>query len=149
MTSKQEYKYIGECKGNNDNGCFMESPGYDCGCYKRVQQEEPKQLTDLEIAMKLEEIDREEYKQETLEEEAEKYSREVWGVYYDDVHPDIAITQTQGEISVKDFSRGAKGQARRMYSEEEVLEIIRQYALEEHLITSSKPDIWFKQYKKK
>ena len=35
------------------------------------------------------------------------------------------------------------------YSEEEVLEIIRQYALEEHLITSSKPDIWFKQYKKK
>jgi hypothetical protein len=64
-------------------------------------------------------------------------------------HPDIAITQTQGEISVKDFSRGAKWQARRMYSEEEVLEIIRQYALEEHLITSSKPDIWFKQYKKK
>lgn len=37
----------------------------------------------------------------------------------------------------------------RMYSEQEVLEIIRQYALEEHLITSSKPDIWFKQYKKK
>jgi HEPN domain-containing protein len=44
---------------------------------------------------------------------------------------------------------GAKWQAERMYSEEEVLEIIRQYALEEHLITSSKPDIWFKQYKKK
>jgi HEPN domain-containing protein len=38
---------------------------------------------------------------------------------------------------------------KRMYNEEEVLEIIRQYALEEHLITSSKPDIWFKQYKKK
>jgi hypothetical protein len=68
---KQEYKYIGECRGNNDNGCFMESPGHDCGCFKR------------------------------------------------------------------------------MYNEEEVLEIIRQYALEEHLITSSKPDIWFKQYKKK
>ena len=146
---KQEYKYIGECKGNNDNGCFMESLGHDCGCFERIQKEEPKQLTDLEIAMKLEEIEREDFKQETLEEEAEKYSREVWGVYYDDVHPDIAITQTQGEISVKDFSRGAKWQARRMYSEEEVLEIIRQYALEEHLITSSKPDIWFKQYKKK
>jgi HEPN domain-containing protein len=72
-----------------------------------------KQLTELEVAIKLEEIDREEYQ------------------------------------SVKDFSRGAKWQARRMYSEEEVLEIIRQYALEEHLITSSKPDIWFKQYKKK
>lgn len=37
----------------------------------------------------------------------------------------------------------------RMYSEEEVLEIIRQYALEEHLITSSKPDKWFEQFKKK
>jgi len=36
----------------------------------------------------------------------------------------------------------------RSYSEEEVLEIIRQYALEEHLITSSKPDVWFKQFKK-
>lgn len=36
----------------------------------------------------------------------------------------------------------------KMYSEEEVLEIIRQYALEEHLITSSKPDIWFKQFQK-
>lgn len=35
------------------------------------------------------------------------------------------------------------------YSEEDVLEIIRQYALEEHLITSSKPDIWFEQFKKK
>jgi hypothetical protein len=68
----------------------------------------PKQLTDLEIAIKLEEVEREEFQQETLEEEAEKYSREVWGVYYDDVHPDIAITQTQGEISVKDFCRGAK-----------------------------------------
>jgi hypothetical protein len=38
---------------------------------------------------------------------------------------------------------------KRSYSEEEVLEIIRQYALEEHLITSSKPDIWFEQFKKK
>lgn len=37
----------------------------------------------------------------------------------------------------------------RMYSEQEVLEIIRQYSLEEHLITSSKPDIWFEQFKKK
>jgi hypothetical protein len=88
MENKQEYKYIGECKGNNDNGCFMESPGHDCGCFKRIQQEEPKQLTELEVAIKLEEIDREEYQ------------------------------------SVKDFSRGAKWQARRMYSEEEVIKIV-------------------------
>jgi hypothetical protein len=71
MDNKDKIILKGECTGNNDNGCFMESPGHDCGCFKR------------------------------------------------------------------------------MYSEEEVLEIIRQYALEEHLITSSKPDIWFKQYKKK
>jgi hypothetical protein len=44
---------------------------------------------------------------------------------------------------------GARWQAERMYSEEEVLKIIRQYALEEYLITSSKPDIWFEQFKKK
>jgi hypothetical protein len=43
----------------------------------------------------------------------------------------------------------SKWQQERSYSEEEVLEIIRQYALEEHLITSSKPDIWFEQFKKK
>jgi hypothetical protein len=47
-----------------------------------------KQLTELEVAIKLEEIDREEYQ------------------------------------SVKDFSRGAKWQARRMYSEEEVIKIV-------------------------
>jgi hypothetical protein len=40
-------------------------------------------------------------------------------------------------------------QTSKMYSEEEVLEIVRQYALEEHLITSAKPDIWFEQFKKK
>jgi hypothetical protein len=34
------------------------------------------------------------------------------------------------------------------YTEDEVLDIIRQYALEEHLITSSKPDAWFEQFKK-
>ena len=49
----------------------------------------------------------------------------------------------------RSFIKGAKWQQERSYSEEEVLEIIRQYALEEHLITSSKPDIWFKQFKKK
>ena len=38
---------LDECKGNNDSGCFMESPGHDCGCFKRIQKEEPKQLSDL------------------------------------------------------------------------------------------------------
>jgi hypothetical protein len=63
--------------------------GFDKFIYKIIiPQEEPKQLTDLEIAIKLEEIDREEYQ------------------------------------SVKDFSRGAKWQAKRMYSEEEVIKIV-------------------------
>lgn len=26
----------GECTGNNDNGCFLDSPGHDCGCFKKV-----------------------------------------------------------------------------------------------------------------
>ena len=52
-------------------------------------------------------------------------------------------------IKLDAFVSGAKWQQERSYSEEEVLEIIRQYAFEEHLITSSKPDIWFEQFKKK
>jgi hypothetical protein len=88
MENKDKIILEGKCTGNNDNGCFMESPGHDCGCFKRIQQEEPKQLTELEVAIKLEEIDREEYQ------------------------------------SVKDFSRGAKWQAKRMYSEEEVIKIV-------------------------
>ena len=47
------------------------------------------------------------------------------------------------------FRDGYKLARETSYSKEEVLEIIRQYALEEHLITSSKPDIWFEQFKKK
>ena len=69
----------------------------------------------------------------TLEEAAEIYAKQF--DYAEDSSPQL------------DFIEGAKWQQERSYSEEEVLEIIRQYALEEHLITSSKPDIWFKQFK--
>ena len=27
-------EYVGECKGNNNDGCFLDSPGHDCGCYE-------------------------------------------------------------------------------------------------------------------
>jgi hypothetical protein len=27
-------EYVGECKGNNNDGCFQDSPGHDCGCYE-------------------------------------------------------------------------------------------------------------------
>jgi hypothetical protein len=75
---------------------------------------EPKQLTDLEIAIKLEEIDREEYQ------------------------------------SVKDFSRGAKWQARRMYSEEEVYNILLKYQTS-YSYANNEIGLkhWFEQYKKK
>ena len=126
-----------------------------------IPKEEAKQLTNLEIAIKLEEIEREVYKpntcdiiferaalinieepkQETLEEAAENYSLELL---------EAKTIQPHEKTWIKSmFIRIARLQRERMYSEEEVLEIIRQYALEEHLITSSKPDIWFEQFKKK
>ena len=37
---KQEYEYIGECKGNNGNGCFMDSSAHNCGCFVRVPKQE-------------------------------------------------------------------------------------------------------------
>ena len=30
-----EREYIGECNGNNDEGCFQDSPGHNCGCFER------------------------------------------------------------------------------------------------------------------
>ena len=34
------YDYVGECKGNNGNSCFIDSCGHNCGCFKRVKIEE-------------------------------------------------------------------------------------------------------------
>jgi hypothetical protein len=45
----KNFKYVGECKGNQ-NGCFLDSCGHDCGCFTRVVKEEPKQETTLEKA---------------------------------------------------------------------------------------------------
>ena len=94
------------------------------------KKEQPKQGIDIqEFEKKANEIIANVGKKETLEEAVDKY--------------------TPLRIEQKAFIAGAEYQAKRMYSEKEVLEIIRQYALEEHLITSSKPDIWFEQFKKK
>jgi hypothetical protein len=76
-----------------------------------------------------------------IEEAAENYSLELL---------EAKTIQPHEKTWIKSmFIRIARWQKERMYSEEEVLEIIKQYALEEHLITSSKPDIWFEQFKKK
>ena len=32
--------YDGECDGNNNNGCFQDSPGHDCGCFKRIEKKD-------------------------------------------------------------------------------------------------------------
>ena len=84
-------------------------------------------------------------KQETLEEAAERYARDMWGVYYDDKHPDVAIIETQGEISLQDFIEGAKWQSKRMYSEEEVLDILFSMSVDNpNHITE-----WFEKFKNK
>jgi hypothetical protein len=134
MENKQEYKYIGECKGNNDNGCFMESPGYDCGCYKRVQQEEPKQETTGKKFYESADVVITVSKQETFEEVANNW-----------------IKNTSEFLSVKNgFVAGAKWQARRMYSEEEVETIAKDaYNMGKNNILIGVFNKWFEQYKKK
>jgi hypothetical protein len=121
MENKDKIILEGKCTGNNDNGCFMESPGHDCGCFKRIQQEEPKQLTELEVAIKLEEIDREEYQQETLEEAAERiYPVNATGGAMEM----LSRHQLNNSIKQEGFLACAKWQAKRMYSEEEVIKIV-------------------------
>ena len=42
---KQSYEYVGECKGNDGSGCFLDSCGHDCGCFTRkTKQETPNEL---------------------------------------------------------------------------------------------------------
>ena len=33
-----EMEYIGECNGNNGDGCFQDSPAHNCGCFQRVSK---------------------------------------------------------------------------------------------------------------
>jgi hypothetical protein len=65
-------------------------------------------------------IPQEEPKQETLEEAANKYVEDFELSFYDTVE-EIPVK----EIAKKDFIQGAKWQQERMYSEEEVKEIIK------------------------
>jgi hypothetical protein len=64
----REYEYIGECRGNDGNGCFMDSPAHNCGCFVR----KPKQETTLQQIDQTNPVTRGStalvYKQETLEE---------------------------------------------------------------------------------
>jgi hypothetical protein len=78
--------------------------------------------------------------------EGAKWQKEQYTV--EEQHVRHTIDELDKEY-IKGFNEGSAYHIERMYSQEEVLEIIRQYALEEHLITSSKPDKWFEQFKKK
>jgi hypothetical protein len=162
---------LDECKGNNDSGCFMESPGHGCGCFKRIQKKEPKQLSDLEIAMKLEEIEREEAKLNTCDiifERAalidiEENKQETTGKkFYESADAVITVyrqetikkaaksyrssTANKMAIEQQAFQEGAKWQAERMYSEGEVLQLLLRLQQ-----TESYDNLydWFQQYKKK
>jgi hypothetical protein len=81
-------------------------------------------------------IPKEEPKQETLEEAAENYVRN---------EPDATLKL----ISKYSFKDGAKWQAERMYSEEEVLELILKSKIETSNLYYEDMKEWFEQIKKK
>jgi hypothetical protein len=133
MENKDKIILEGECTGNNDNGCFMESPGHDCGCFKRIQQEEPKQETTGKEFYESADAVITVSKQETFEEVANNW-----------------IKNTSEFLSVKNgFMAGAKWQAERMYSEEDVYHILCEHTA--FLFAGGKSTLseWFEQYKKK
>lgn len=66
-----------ECCKEIISGFYLGTTCPKCNKPFRSIIQETKQLTDLEIALKLEEIEREESKQESLEEAAEKYVQEL------------------------------------------------------------------------
>jgi hypothetical protein len=137
-----------------------------------IPQEEPKQLTELEVAIKLEEIEREEAKLNTCDiifERAalidiEENKQENTGKeFYESADAVITVyrqetikkaaksyrssTANKMAIEQQAFQEGAKWQAERMYSEEEVKDLILKF-------NNDKPGIydaseWFEQYKKK
>ena len=46
--------YVGECKGNDGGGCFLDSCGHDCGCF--TVEESKKQQKYNEMLEMLEKI---------------------------------------------------------------------------------------------
>jgi hypothetical protein len=76
---------------------------------------------------------------ETLEEAAEKYHNKI-----------SKKRNTQLGVPFEDFTKGAKWQQERMYSEEEVHKIIESYQnMMENNPIHTHYDIWFEQFKKK
>ena len=42
------HKYIGECKGNDGNGCFLDACGHDCGCFTLVNTTDSPTLKEID-----------------------------------------------------------------------------------------------------
>jgi len=171
---KQEYKYIGECKGNNDNGCFMDSSGHDCGCFTRISKEEPKFDDSIENSLSIMSIandmfgKKEELKQELLPDF--KITKNIFDFVTDlsDTNKDEPKQETLEEaakefaklMGYKDeiifaleenaFIEGVKWQAERMYSEEEVnklFETLKQNSIDNVAIISN-VDLFIKSWKR-
>ena len=84
-----------------------------------------------------------EHNKETLEEAAEKYLQE-WRLL-NNIHLSNPI---HAERCKNDFIAGAKWQAERMYSEEGVLKILRQFNKDKPKLIFGVEE-WFEQFKKK
>jgi hypothetical protein len=87
-------------------------------------------------------------KQETLEEASEKYARKQC----DDMYDNEGLTgESWGWETSLDFKEGAKWQAEKMYSEEEVLSMLRSFDsnFNQDELKESVLKKWFEQFKKK
>jgi hypothetical protein len=168
---KKEYNYIGECNGNNGNGCFMDNSGHDCGCFIRVLKEESKpiheQIIDLcggeerfkEIAglkprqeIKFEDVFNDEKRQgvknliDTHKQRLEKYSER-----FDNDKSEIGNPDTWGKRVVEEpkqetLEEGAKWQAEKMYSEEDMMDYSNYRLLIKKALS---PKEWFEKFKNK
>lgn len=96
---KEGFEYIGECKGNDGNGCFMDSCGHNCGCFTR----NPKQETI----------------EETIEEAAERWNEKQTKLEFGKSY--------NAPNRIKAFIQGVKWQQERSFSDGEVLTLIRKY----------------------
>ena len=124
---------------------FCETPEEKCTmnyCDENGCQNRKRQLTDLEIAIRLEEIEREEPKQETLEEEAENsalkhflFPKELFfkmckcskNDYL--LEEEFGLDNTTKYREILGFIEGAKWQAEKMYSKEEVMDMFHKFSM--------------------
>ena len=86
-------------------------------------------------------IPKEEPKQETLEEVAEKWNEKQTTLEFGKPH--------NAPNRIKSFIEGAKWQAERMYSEEDMIEFAKYCNLKDDLSVRELLVIWFEQFKKK